>query len=123
MCIRDREKASKTPTAPYLAAKGIKSMGARSLPDGALLVEMRAGPAYLSPLVNLQIIRPGKAGGFEKRFLRGGRKAGTMYLIGGFPVHSDCIVVTEGFATAASVFEAGFDPVSYTHLDVYKRQP
>jgi hypothetical protein len=32
-------------------------MGARTLPDGALLVPMRAGPTYLAPLVNLQIIR------------------------------------------------------------------
>lgn len=99
-------KASKAPAAPYLAFKGIKSMGARTLADGALLVPMRAGPTYLAPVVNVQIIRPVTAGGFEKRFLRGGRKSGTMYLIGGFPVQGDCIVICEGFATAASVHEA-----------------
>ena len=100
------EKASKTPAAPYLAHKGVKSMGTRALPDGALLVPMRAGPTEMAPLVNLQIIRPAKAGGFEKRFLRGGRMAGTMFVIGGFPLRGDCIVIAEGLATAASVVEA-----------------
>lgn len=100
------EKAIKTPAAPYLAHKDVKSMGTRALPDGALLVPMRAGPTEMAPLVNLQIIRPAKAGGFEKRFLRGGRMAGTMFMIGGFPVRGDCIVIAEGVATAASVVEA-----------------
>jgi len=50
-------KASKAPAAPYLAFKGIKSMGARTLADGALLVPMRAGPTYLAPVVKAMLIK------------------------------------------------------------------
>lgn len=103
------QKASEASSAPYLEHKGIKAHGARSLPDGALVIPMHAGPTADAPLVNVQMIRPGKDGGFDKRFLRGGRKSGTMYLVGGFPVDAPIVIVTEGFATAASIIEAGRD--------------
>lgn len=81
---------------PYLAAKAIAAHGLRQLND-VLFVPMRDGQGRLW---SLQSIDPEG----NKRFLAGGRKQGLYYAIG--REVSDVVCVAEGFATAASVFEA-----------------
>lgn len=84
------------PAHPYLAAKAIAPHGLRQL-DDVLLVPMRDGEGRLWSLQSID--RDG-----NKRFLAGGRKQGLYYAIG--REVSDVVCVAEGFATAASVFEA-----------------
>ena len=97
-------KASETGTSVYLDRKGIKAHGVRFLGDGSIAVPM----VNASGLVNLQTI----AADGSKRFLRWGRKAGTWHMIRGDAEGADVIVIAEGFATAASIFEATGRPVA-----------
>lgn len=78
----------------YLIKKGIQPHGAR-LYRSALVI-----PIYNESdrLVNLQFITPEG----EKRFLSGGRKRGCFHIIGDV---SEKILICEGFATGASLYE------------------
>jgi phage/plasmid primase-like uncharacterized protein len=91
-----KEARPASPDHPYLVKKGVKPHGLRAWPH-ALLV-----PIYDQnrDLVSLQMIE--KSG--RKIFLTGGRTQGCFFDIRGS--NPDCIVICEGFATAASIFEA-----------------
>ena len=81
---------------PYLTRKRIKGHGAR-LAFGKLVIPVFAEPRAL---VGLQFIdRDG-----NKRFLRGGQKAGCFWWIGRHPTETVCLA--EVYATAASIHEA-----------------
>lgn len=85
---------------PYLARKRINANGGR-LHRGSLVIPIMAGDG----LHSLQLI---KANG-EKRFLSGGRVAGCYYIIGNLNATTEgaaTLCIAEGFATAASIFEA-----------------
>ena len=85
---------------PYLLAKGVRAHGLRI--DGSqLLVPVRNGGV----LTSLQTIYPDGA----KRFLSGGRTRGCYHSIG---VLAQVLVLAEGYATAATVFEATGLPVA-----------
>ncbi len=90
----------------YLQRKGVRSHGLRQYSgdltiggmacDGALIIPLQNAQREL---VSLEFINPEG----EKRFLPGGNKSGTFHLIG---KSFDRIVIAEGYATGASVFEA-----------------
>lgn len=90
----------------YLLRKGVKPHGVRIYSGNRTIRNMSCTGALLIPvrdtagaLYSLEFI---SAEG-EKRFLPGGRKSGGYFSIGR---HAGVIVVAEGFATGASVFEA-----------------
>lgn len=99
---RWQRASSADPAHPYLAAKGIAAHGLRQR-HGSLLVPMRDGEGRLWSLQSID--RDG-----SKRFLAGGRKQGLYYAIGRDV--GDVLCVAEGFATAASVFEATGHPTA-----------
>ena len=87
----------------YLMRKQIQAHGAHQLHD-KLLIPLYDGEGVMH---NLQTIAPDGT----KRFLLGGRKKGLFYPLGrttGKPKH---IYIAEGFATAASLYEAYGLPV------------
>lgn len=97
-------KTATAPSAehPYLKAKGIGPRGLKEY-KGLLVVPVyRAGK-----LASLQFI--GEDGG--KKFLSGGNVEGGYASIAGGVPGRDAIVIAEGFATAASLFEATGLPV------------
>lgn len=79
----------------YLVAKGVKAWGIRHL-NGSLVIPARDTAGQIH---TLQFIDPTGA----KRFLTGGQVQGHYYAMGK-PVDTLCIA--EGYATAASVYEA-----------------
>ena len=81
----------------YLCRKRIKPHGIRVDESGRLLVPMFNTDG--SELVNLQFVHEDGA----KYYLKGGRARGCYFGIIG---NRERIVLTEGFATAASIFEA-----------------
>lgn len=87
---------------PYLLAKGVQAYGIRQL-DTRLVIPLRDGDGVLW---NVQTIAPDGT----KRFLSGGRKRGLYHAIGA-PV-ADLLCIEEGYATAASVYEATGHPVA-----------
>ncbi len=93
----------------YLTRKGISQHNLRFAADGCLLVPMRDADGKLW---NLQRIFPSKPKtGTDKLFLKGGRKTGLMHLLGE-PSPTAPILVAEGFATAASLYEITGRPVA-----------
>jgi putative DNA primase/helicase len=82
---------------PYLVKKHIDIHGAKLGRDNTLII-----PLYNAnkEIVNLQFIS--ETGG--KMFLSGGLKKGCFYWIGG--ENTDKILIAEGFATAASLYES-----------------
>lgn len=86
---------------PYLLAKGVGAHGLR-VEGGLLLVPLRTTDAALA---SLQTIRPDGT----KRFLPGGRMRGCYHAIGALGA---VLVLAEGYATAASIFEATGLPVA-----------
>lgn len=94
--------APATAAHPYLARKGVQPHGLRVSGDGRLLVPVRDRAGVLHSLQRID------ADG-EKRFLPGGRVAGGYFSIGKF---AGCIIVAEGFATAATIHEATGHPVA-----------
>jgi putative DNA primase/helicase len=95
--------ASATGASPYLARKGITAHGVRIAADGWLLVPVRD---ETGKLWNLQRIAPSKpADGTDKLFLRGGRKSALWHWCGE-PAGAGVLLVAEGYATAASLYEA-----------------
>ncbi|MDR5803634.1 AAA family ATPase [Caballeronia sp. LZ001] len=89
---------------PYCVAKGIKPYGLKEFKDKrTLIVPLRDSSGQI---VSVQFIH---ADG-TKRFLTGGAKKGCYYSFG--PKPADRIIIAEGFATAASLFEATGLPVA-----------
>ena len=82
---------------PYLIRKKVSAHGIRATVDGRLLI-----PAYDEHgiLTTIQFI---DANG-HKQFLTGSRSAGCFYVIGN-PQNDKCILLAEGYATAASAYE------------------
>lgn len=96
---------------PYLQRKGIGAHGVRMLADGTLLIPLRDAAGTLW---NVQTIAPRRPAGDnpEKRFLKGGRKAGLWHLIGPPLAPGAWLMLCEGYATGASVHEATGRPVA-----------
>jgi len=82
---------------PYLDTKSVKAWGVR-FSRGSIVVPARDVPGKIW---TLQFIDPEG----NKRFLTGGAKRGRFHLIGS-PEGASLIGVAEGYATAASIFEA-----------------
>jgi len=90
---------------PYLVRKGIGAHGLHQH-DGALLVpvcDVNSGE-----LASVQRIAPDGS----KRFLPGGRTRGCAHLLGELPAAPAVLLVGEGYATAASLYEATGHPVA-----------
>jgi len=107
------QQASETGTSAYLNRKDVQSHGLRFAADSCLLVPMRDADGKLW---NVQRIMPTKpVNGTDKLFLKGGRKSGLWHVLG--DVGSDAagpsvLLIGEGYATAASLFEATGRPVA-----------
>lgn len=87
---------------PYLAGKGIGRHGLREYK------EMLVVPVYVNGrMASLQFI----AADGGKRFLSGGNIEGGYASISGKNTNRDRIIIAEGYATAASLFEATGVPV------------
>ena len=96
----------------YLKKKGVQGYGVRYGADGELIVPVRdtRGKIY-----GLQIIRGAAARGtgkLEKEFFPQGMAAKGHFHMIGAPSASNLIIIAEGYATAASVFEAAGYPVA-----------
>ncbi|WP_024537875.1 DUF927 domain-containing protein [Comamonas badia] len=89
--------------APYLVRKGIAAHGVRHAPPGVLCVPLCDGEGALWNVQRIAATKPER--GPEKTFFKGGRKSGLWHMLGS-PAGAAVIVVAEGYATAASVFEA-----------------
>ena len=88
----------------YLRRKGVQPHGLRVGADGWLLVPMRDAEGTLW---NVQRIAPEQpAKGSDKLFQKGGRKTGLWHMLGD-PAGAATLLLAEGYATAASVHEAG----------------
>jgi putative DNA primase/helicase len=103
---------SPTGDCDYLHKKGVQAHGVRFSPQGAMVIPMLDAA---NKLHGLQIIR-GKAKAGEKRRLdkefwpAGLAKKGHFHLIGGVP--DGVLLLAEGYATAATLFEATGLPVA-----------
>jgi putative DNA primase/helicase len=102
-------EASDEGASPYLDRKAVRGHGVRFTADSTLLVPMCNARGEL---VNVQRIAPTKPtaeetkrGKREKRFLLGGRKSGCWHQIGQAS-GADVVVLGEGYATGATIFEA-----------------
>jgi phage/plasmid primase-like uncharacterized protein len=82
---------------PYLIKKNVAAHGLR-VENGALIVPIHE---VGGKLISLQRIYPNGS----KRFLEGGKTAGGMFMLGD-PASADLILIGEGFATMASIYEA-----------------
>ncbi len=101
--------ASDSGTSPYLARKGVQAHGLRFLPDGTALVPLRDADGVLWNVQRIAPERPAK--GTDKLFQKGGRKSGLWHLLGQ-PEGAAVVLVAEGYATAASLHQAGDWPVA-----------
>lgn len=100
-CARDGES-------PYLKRKGVQAHGVRFTPSNAVVVPMldTAGRIH-----GLQFIHAAKRNGRDKDYWPAGlSKQGHFHQIG--PVPTAVLLVAEGYATAASLFEATGWPVA-----------
>lgn len=107
MCVADGDSA-------YLRRKGVGGHGVRYSPSGALVIPMLDAGGRIH---GLQVVRPKSAvapGGAklpEKQYWpKGMVKAGKFFLLG--PMPTSVVLVAEGYATAASLFEATGLPVA-----------
>lgn len=88
----------------YLENKHVQSYGLRVQTDGTLLI-----PCFNEKLelVNLERIYFDKqANKFQKRPLKGGQRIGAFYLIGEVTDQQGTIYISEGYSTAATVYES-----------------
>lgn len=103
------DAASDTGASPYLARKGVQAHGVRFAPDGCVLVPLRDAAG---DLLNLQRIVPERRADCpEKLFLTGGRKSGLWHWCGD-PTGASVLLLAEGYATAASLYQATGRPVA-----------
>jgi len=103
------DAASPSGSSPYLARKGVQAHGLRFAPDGGVLVPLRDAEGALWNVQRIAPERPAK--GTDKLFQKGGRKSGLWHMLGD-PAGASLVLVAEGYATAASVHEAGGWPVA-----------
>lgn len=103
------DAASTTGASPYLARKGVQPHGLRFTPDGTALVPMRDADGALWNVQRIAPERPAK--GTDKLFQKGGRKSGLWHLLGEPGQAPAVVLVGEGYATCASLHEAGGWPV------------
>ena len=107
------DSASPTGESPYLARKGVQPYGVRYGAGGWLYVPVRDAAGTLW---NVQRIAPDKpASGPDKLFLKGGRKSGLWHVCGAVAddAHGPAVMlIAEGYATAASLYEATGHPVA-----------
>jgi putative DNA primase/helicase len=105
-------------TAPYLQRKGVAAHGTRISPQGAVVVPMIDAAGRIH---GLQIIHAQKRGTRDKDFWPAGcAKQGHFFLLG--PIPSTVLLIAEGYATAASIFEATGYPVAVA-FDAGNLQP
>ena len=103
------DASSDTGASLYLARKAVQAHGVRFAPDGCVLVPLRDAAGALW---NLQRIAPERpADGTDKLFLKGGRKSGLWHWCGD-PAAASVLLVAEGYATAASLYQASGRPVA-----------
>lgn len=101
------EMCSKEGDAAYLHRKGVRGHGVRYSPKGAVVIPMLDTSSRVH---GLQFIHAEKRNGRDKDFWPAGlAKTGHFFHIG--PAPKGVIMVCEGYATGASLFEAYGDPV------------
>lgn len=93
-----RDAMPANPQHPYLQAKQVGAHGIRQA-HGLLLLPMRdeAGELWSVQTINAE---------GDKRFQRGARKRGLYFAIGTLEAADGVLCIAEGYATAASIFEA-----------------
>lgn len=111
---QSKDQAQTTEHLYYLEKKGVKNYGLRFgyYPKGN-----EKYPVLVVPIKNingeirtLQYIFKDENDEIQKRFLKNGEKTGNYYVIGEIK-HNELFYVCEGYATAASVYEAIQKPV------------
>lgn len=107
--LRAEEKAPNSKCLEYALEKRIDPIGVRfDRENSAMIIPVRNVQGELR---SLQFIIPNDNGTqFIKRFLPGGQKKGNFFMFGK-PVNGRPLVIVEGYATGASVYEATFWPV------------
>jgi len=90
---------------PYLTSKGISSHGVGVSSKGDLVIPVLSG----EQLSSLQFISPDGS----KRMLGGGKIKGCFGLIGQFNQNDNLVLLCEGYATAATLYECMGYPVFY----------
>lgn len=108
------DAASPTGASPYLVRKGVQPHGLRFLPDGTALVPLLDAEGALWNVQRIAPERPVKNGsaGTDKLFQKGGRKSGLWHMLGEPGQAPAVVLVGEGYATCASLHEAGGWPVA-----------
>jgi|APTNR8051073442_1049403.scaffolds.fasta_scaffold05494_2 putative DNA primase/helicase len=71
--------------------------------DQCLLIPLRTADGLLATVQAIYPVKP--ANGRDKDFLKGGAKKGAHFVMGDLP-SADTVIIAEGYATAASLFEA-----------------
>ena len=89
----------------YLTKKGVKAHGIYVSSKGDLVLPIYSG----KHLYSLQFISPDG----KKRMLGGGRIKGCYGMIGKIPTNDNLVLLCEGFATAATLYECLGLPVFY----------
>jgi putative DNA primase/helicase len=108
-------KVSESGESEYLKRKGVANHGARFAPSGALVIPLLDTGGRIH---GLQVIYPPghpkrKRLGRDKDFWPAGLvKQGHFFMIGGTPAATGICLVAEGYATAASLYEASGFPVA-----------
>jgi len=95
--------------APYLVRKDVPGYGVRFAPPGVLCVPLRDADGELWNVQRIAPTKPEK--GTDKLFFKGGRKSGLWHWCGD-PAGAAVLLVAEGYATAASIHQAGGWPVA-----------
>lgn len=103
------DAASLMGASPYLARKGVQPHGLRFMHDGTALVPMRDAEGVLWNVQRIAPERPPK--GTDKLFQKGARKSGLWHMLGEPGQAPAVVLVGEGYATCASLHEAGGWPV------------
>jgi putative DNA primase/helicase len=89
------------PDHPYLQSKGVAVHGIRQHSDG-LVIPLRKADGTMTGLQFVTLD--------SKKFLSGSEITGAYHAIGGKP--TDSILIAEGYATAATIFEATGQPTA-----------
>lgn len=91
-------------THPYLDKKGVESFGLRTDTQGILLIPLyfHNPNTNIITLCNLQTIDTDG----NKRFLKNGLVKGAFFTIGAIPLGTGTILICEGYATGASLYQA-----------------
>ena len=96
-------KLATTGTSKYLDKKGVQGHGVRYAPSGALVIPMTDA---VGKIYALEVIRPPGSGKLGKQFLpKGMSQTGKFHLLAP-PRARGVVLLAEGYATAASVFES-----------------